>query len=251
MMKYDRKYISDEAVEKYDDARFALLMEGYSARLGEEYAEENRRLQEDDSFEFPLELDEKCMKAIDNAIARKKRRENMEKARKVARRLTMVAASFLVVIAISSVVLYNTVEAFRVVVSDYVIELFDVGDGSIVSVESNKNKEPDVVFPTWLPDGYEIVREMNEADVKIIRCSNGHNNITFTAHSDISMGSFTVDTENAIETYDIKLLNYNGIVVKKDQEIFLYWFEDNTAYQLWTDLLELETIILVAESCYK
>lgn len=251
MMKYDRKYISDEAVEKYDDARFALLMEGYSARLGEEYAEENRRLQEDDSFEFPLELDEKCLKAIDNAIARKKHHENMEKAKKVAKRLTVVAASFLLVIVLSTVVLYNTVEAFRVIISDYAIELLDVGDGSIVSVESNENNEPDIVFPTWLPEGYELERDKIGTGIAMLYFSNGQNMITFTAHSNVSVGGTTIDTENAIETYSIEIADYSGIVVKKAQECSLYWFEANTAYYIWTDSKELDVIIRVAESCYE
>jgi len=249
MMKYDRKYISDEAVEKYDDVRFALLMEGYSARLGEEYTEENRRLQEDDSFEFPLGLDEKCLKAIDRAIACKKRHENMEKAKKAAKRLTVVAASFLLVIVLSTVVLYNTVEAFRVIISDYAIELLDIGEGSIVSVEANE--EGKVVIPTWLPEGYEVVLDKREVDITMLRYSDGHNTITFTAHSDTSVGSFTVDTENAIDSYEIKILGHNGIVVKKELDISLYWFEGDIAYYLWADSEELEIIIRIAESCYK
>ncbi len=251
MMKYDRKYLSDDAVEKYDDARFALLMEGYSARLGEDYAEENLRLQEDRSLEFPSELDEKCMKAIDRAIARKNRRENMEKAKRVAKRLTVIAASFLVVIAVSSVVLYNTVEAFRVIVSDYAIELFNVGEGSIVSVESNEDRDNHKVAPTWLPEGYELVFERHEVAITMLRYSDGNNTIVFTAHPDMSMGNFTVDTENAVETCDIKILNHDGIAVKKDNEVFLYWFDENTAYNIWSDLMNLETITLIADSCYK
>lgn len=251
MMKYDRKYISDEAVEKYDDARFALLMEGYSARLGEEYTEENRRLQEDDSFELPSELDEKCLKAIDNAIASKKRHENMERAKKVARRLTVVAASFLIVIVLSTVALYSTVEAFRLSVVDYVINLLDIGEGSIVSVEANdNNKNRNEVVPTWLPDGYEKQLEISEVGVKMVKYSDKRNTITFTAHSNVLMGSAAIDTEGAIDTYDIKILNYNGVVVAKNQEVYLYWFEDNTAYQLWGDLMEPGTIIRMAESCY-
>lgn len=252
MMKYDRKYISDEAVEKYDDARFALLVEGYSARLGEKYVEENRQLKEDDSFEFPSELDEKCLKAIDSAIAHKRRHENMEKAKKVAKRLTVVAASFLLVIVLSSVVLYNTVEAFRLSVVDYVISLFDIGEGSIVSVEANEaDKSNTEVVPKWLPEGYELERDKSGVGVRMMQFTNGYNRITFTVHSDVSMGSFTVDTENAVETFDIKILNFNGIAVKKDHETFLYWFDADTAYHLWIDLVDLETIVRIAESCYK
>lgn len=251
MMKYDRKYISDEAVEKYDDARFALLMEGYSARLGEEYAEENRRLQEDDSFEFPAELDEKCLKAIDNAIARKKRRENVERAKKVARRLTVVAASFLIVIILSTVVLYSTVEAFRLSVVDYVIELLDIGEGSIVSVESNKDEENGLGHPTWVPEGYEVELDKNEVGVRMINYSNGQNMIVFTAHSDVSVGSAVVDTENALETCDVKIADHNGIAVKKAQDTSLYWFEADTLYYIWTDSQELDVIIRLAESCYE
>ncbi|MBQ8263488.1 MAG: DUF4367 domain-containing protein [Oscillospiraceae bacterium] len=252
MMKYDRKYVSDEAVEKYDDARFALLMEGYATRLGEDYVEENSRLREDDSFELPSGLDEKCMKAIDGAIARKKRRENIEKAKKAAKRITVAAASFLVVVVLSTVVLYNTVEAFRLSVVDYVIELFEVGEGSIVSVDSNDDKnEQNEVMPTWLPEGYEIVREMNQVNVKMIKYSNGDDTITFTAHSDVNMGSFVVDTENALETFNTKVLEYNGVAVIKAQEVFLYWFEENTTYYIRAGSEDFESIIKMAESCYE
>ncbi len=252
MMKYDRKYVSDEAVEKYDDARFALLMEGYATRLGEDYVEENSRLREDDSFELPSGLDEKCMKAIDGAIARKKRRENIEKAKKAAKRITVAAASFLVVVVLSTVVLYNTVEAFRLSVVDYVIELFEVGEGSIVSVDSHDDKnKPENVMPTWLPEGYVLEHDRDSAGIKLIRYSNGNNNIVFTIHSDVNMGSFTVDTENAVETYNIEIAGHNGIVVKQVKESAIYWFDSNTAYYIMTEAENLESIVKMAESCYE
>lgn len=250
MMKYDRKYVSDEAVEKYDDARFAMLMEGYSARLGEDYVEENRRLQEDESFELPSGLDEKCMKAIDSAIARKRRHENMEKAKKAAKRITVAAASFLVVIAVSSVVLFNTVEAFRVVVSDYAIELFDIGEGSLVSVEANDDKSNVVVSPTWIPDGYEKKIEISETAMKMIKYSNGNGTITFTAHSDSSVGNTAIDTENAIDTFDVRVADHNGVAVITEQDIIVYWFEGYTVYHVRSDVEELETITHIIESCY-
>ncbi len=250
-MKYDRKYVSDEAVEKYDDARFALLMEGYASRLGEDYVEENIRLQEDESFMLPSGLDEKCMKAIDSAIARKKCRENAEKAKRLAKRLTVVAASFLLVAVLSCVVLYNTVEAFRLSVVDYVIELFDVGDGSIVSVEPNSDESHALATPSWIPDGYEITLDKREVDMTMLRYSNGSNTILFTAHSDVNMGSFTIDTENAVEVLDIKISSYSGVAVKKSQEVLLYWFEANTAYYIRTEMKEFDSIIKMAESCYE
>lgn len=250
-MKYDRKYVSDEAVEKFDDARFALLMEAYSARLGEDYVEENARLQEDESFILPSGLDEKCMKAIDSAIARKKCRANMEKAKRVTKRLTVLAASFLLVIAVSSVVLYNTVEAFRVVISDYVIELFDVGDGSLVSVEPNNDKSHALVTPSWIPDGYELTLDKREVDMTMLRYSNGNNTILFTAHSDVSMGSIIVDTEDSIESYDTNIAGHKGIMVIKDKEVLLYWFDSNVVYFIGTSVDESDTIIHIAESCYE
>lgn len=251
MMKYDRKYVSDEAVEKYDDARFALLMEGYATRLGEDYVEENSRLREDESFELPSGLDEKCMKAIDGVIARKKRRENIEKAKMAAKRITVAAASFLVVVVLSTVVLYNTVEAFRVVVSDYVIELFEVGEGSLVSVEANEDKrKSENVMPTWLPEGYEMVREMNQVDMKTIKYSNGKDTITFSAHSDSCMGNTAIDTENAVDTFDVRVANHNGVAVITEQDVIVYWFEGYTAYHVRSNAEELETIIHVIESCY-
>ncbi len=249
-MKYDRKYVSDEAVEKYDDARFALLMEGYASRLGEDYVEENSRLQDDESFMLPSGLDEKCMKAIDSAIARKRRRENAEKAKKAAKRITVVAASFLVIIVLSSVVLFNTVEAFRLSVVDYVIELFEVGEGSIVSVESNNNNRNEVI-PTWIPDGYEITLDKREATITMLRYSNGQNFITFTAHSDVDMGSFTGDTENAIETNNTEIAGHNGVLVNRTTDSSIYWFDANTAYYIRAESNEAENIIRMAESCYK
>ena len=248
MMNYDRKYVSDEAVEKYDDARFAMLMEGYSARLGEDYVEENRRLQEDGDFDFPAGLDEKCLKAIDAAIAKKRCRENMEKAKRLAKRITVVAASFLVIVALSSVVLFNTVEAFRVVMSDYAIELFDVGEGSLVSVESNE--EDGVATPTWVPEGYEITLDKREVAITMLRYSNGEHTISFTAHPDATDGGMTIDTENAIDSYSIEFLDYKGIVVINYQDISLYWFESNAAYCIWSDSIDIDTIVKIAKSCY-
>jgi len=132
----------------------------------------------------------------------------------------------------------------------YVIELFDIGEGTIVSVEATDEKSRGEVAPTWLPDGYKLERDRREANLIMMYFSNGQNLITFTAHSDVSMGNYTIDTENANNTCSTKILDNDAILVEKGQEVYLYWFEDNTAYQLWGDIAGKETLVKIAKSCY-
>lgn len=249
MMKYDRKYISDEAAERYDDAHFALLMEGYSVRLGEEYLEENQRLQESGSFELPPELDARCLKAMDSAIAQKKRRENIEKTKKAARRITVAAASVLLVAVLSTVVLYNTVEAFRVKVVDYTINILDIGEGSIVSIKSNEENGSTAIVPTWLPEGYEVTKDRYDDTIRLTSYTNGNDIMRYSIND---IGTLAVDTEGSLNSYETSINNLNAIIVFKEDGITLYWFdfERNIQYGLWADNLDAETLMRIAESCY-
>lgn len=250
MKEFDRKYISEKALEKYDDACFAVLMEGYAAKLGEEYIEENERLRADESFEFPAGLDEKCLKAIDKTFARKRRSKTAAQVKNVARKAVLAAAAFLLVIGLSSTVLYHTVEAFRLKVVDYAIEFLDIGDGSIVSIKSNEQPENMEVFPSWLPDGYELVEDYAVGDVRTLKFSDGMETFRFTI---TKTGSVTIDTENVDELYETKVNGFESIITMKENEIACYWFDydKERAYILSACNVSSEILLKIAESCYE
>jgi len=245
---YDEKYVSEDAYEKYDDARFAMLMDGYVAMLGEEYAEENRRLQEDDSVVFPEELEEKCMRLINRTIAQKKRREGFDKALRAAKKLTVAAAVFLLVAVVSTAVLCNTVEAFRMIVVDYAIDVLDIGEGSFVSVQANEKDNREVV-PTWLPEGYEMINDVRDADARAIIYSDGEHILRYSRNM---AENFAVDTENAIDVINAKVNGYDAMITIKTDKTICCWFDYDSgyAYLLVSDNINADDLLLIAKSCY-
>lgn len=249
MNEFERSRISAENMEKYDDVCFAMLMDVYKDEMGEQYLEENLALRESSEAEYINELDGRYLKVIDSAIKKKKRGISRAKVLKFAKRAGNVAAGLFLVAVLSTTVLFSTVEAFRVSVVDYVIDTFQMGDGSLLSVKANEDENEGEVIPRWLPDGYEVVEKYDTADVRMVRYSDGINSIRFAA---TRIGGIIIDNENADIVSNTEICGYEAVIVTTANDIIIYWFnyEKDVSYQIWSDNIDVELIMAVAESCY-
>lgn len=249
MNEFENSRISAENMEKYDDVCFAMLMDVYKDEMGKQYLEENRALRESAEAEYIDGLDERYLKGIDVAIKKKKRKDSHAKVLKFAKRTVNVAAGLFIVSVLSVTVLFSTVEAFRLSVVDHVIDVFEIGDGAIISVKTNDEGNEDEVIPKWLPNGYELVKEFDTADVRMLRYSDGTGSIRFAVSK---IGGITIDSEKADIVDNTEVCGCEAVVVRIEDDTILFWFdyENDAAYQIWSDNLDVESLTKIAESCY-
>ena len=64
----------ERLLEEFDDAYFALLMEGVANKEGEQLIALNEMLQDNPEAEVPESVDKRCLETIDRHFAREQRR---------------------------------------------------------------------------------------------------------------------------------------------------------------------------------
>lgn len=237
----------ERLIENYEDAAFALLMDEMASQNGKRWNEENERLKQDPSFEYPEDLDRKCRTLIDKEFAKRKRQEA---GRTAVRVLSKVAIVFLVV-AVLFAVPFMTVSAFRATVMNFVIDTFDVGSSVYVDTESGgKNVVlPDSIFgaePQWIPEGF--VREEVESYHGIIYVDGEGRKIDF-CELGISTRS-KVDTEDADVIEKTKVNGFDALLICKGERVMLNWVdtERTVVCNLITDGIDRETTLKIAEN---
>ena len=77
----------ERLLEEFDDAYFALLMEGVANKEGEQLIALNEMLQDNPEAEVPESVDKRCLETIDRHFAKEQRRIGLRKAGKVLRSL--------------------------------------------------------------------------------------------------------------------------------------------------------------------
>ena len=75
----------ERLLEEFDDAYFALLMEGVANKEGEQLIALNEMLQDNPEAEVPESVDKRCLETIDRHFAKEQRRIGLRKAGKVLR----------------------------------------------------------------------------------------------------------------------------------------------------------------------
>lgn len=248
MSRSDFSSARPELLENLEEAYFAVLMDRFSQEEGERLLEENRRLCEDESFVYPEELDKKCLRIIKRAFAKQKRAKSLRGLRKVGN----VAAVFIAVVALCAALLFTTVEAFRNDVLNFVLAAFDYDAGTVVKAVAPQEVPFKPLPPTWVPEEYLLVEELNNGESYSAAYSNGDSNEIHFTQSKIT-STPVIDTEDAEETQDATINGCEAIIAVKDGQIILLWLDNENAsiFRITSENLDRNTLIKIAESCYK
>lgn len=153
----------DRLMEQYEDALFALLMEGVAEAEGEEALRLNEELNKDPNAEVPEAVRKRCEKTIRAAFAKKRHRTAR---RTVSRWLTKAA----VVAALSGLLFtaaFALSEDVRVATLNVLIEVMD--DRTMITFEGDSSEHAEntsKIIPgleyhynialEWLPEGFEL-----------------------------------------------------------------------------------------------
>lgn len=218
--------------EQYEDALFALLMEGVAESEGEEALRLNEELKKDPNAEVPKDVQKRCEKTIRSAFAQKQLRAT---GRTAARWLTKVAVvavlgglMFTAAFALSEDVRVATLNALIQVMDDRTQITFSDEQLGETKSETSLNSGSDLeeqfqeynIGLNWLPEGYvfesgNTVEEGGEDRVSFISPTDGLIEITITPYSLNSV--YNVNSENCTRQ-DITIQGYPAILLTVNEE---------------------------------
>ena len=233
-----------DVLEQAEDAYFEVLMRAYAERMGEEYLEESKRLNADPTFDYPEELDRKCLALIDRAG----KQESRVNLRRRLKRIANVAAIIIAVIALSGTVLFVSVEAFRSETINYLIRTFVRDEGTTARVTEASADEFGI---TWKPFGYRIESVKHGDSVERVFYSK-KDGPRFTLIRMFTNSSITIDTELSEADY-VEFLNIQAYYTEKDGNHSLTWSDSelNSVFTLESRELDMRELIDLGISFYE
>lgn len=214
----------ERLLEDFEDARFALLMEGVARKEGERLEALNKMLLENPEAAVPESLDRRCLEAIDRHFARERRRAGLRKTGKVLR-LAAVIMGISVLLFTSAFALS---EDFRVATMNLMLTVtekytqFDIREHNGTKAQKTRDSRAGFEYfqnidIQWLPEGFAYTEgeydwyagfEKETGEWIKILIYDGH-------------GSLNVDTENADRVENISINGNEGLCILKDDYIHI------------------------------
>ena len=262
--------------EQYEDALFALLMEGVAESEGEEALRLNEELKKDPNAEVPKDVQKRCEKTIRSAFAQKQLRAT---GRTAARWLTKVAVvavlgglMFTAAFALSEDVRVATLNALIQVMDDrteitFEGEVFRETSADVTSEAENEMNAQYNIAIDWLPSGYEFQQgQSNDTTDEVLFLSpvNGSIRITYTLYD--SSTTYNVNTEGCtqkeviIQGHPASLYITNQDVLQKRfvdipniwSYMTIYWIDDinNAIVEISATNLTEDEIIQLANGVH-
>lgn len=245
----------ERLLEEFDDAYFALLMEGVARKEGEQLEALNEMLQDNPEAAVPERVDKRCLETIDRHFARERRRIGLRKTGKVLR-LAAVIMGISVLLFTSAFALS---EDFRVATLNLMLTVtekytqFDIknSDGNSVQASPKGNQVASAYFQNaeigWMPEGFECTEsiineyakfENEQGDFFFIQIIPGY-------------AKLKVDTEDPDSVENISINGNEGLCIVKYQEveIMLADLENNLYIEVGTSSgLSVEDAKKIAEN---
>ena len=179
----------EQLCEQYEDALFALMIDGLIVRKGTAWLEENERIKNDPSFDIPEHAANRCL----NTIRKYFSAQSAHNARKTTARILqrVAAVGFIAALLFTAALAVST--KFRVNVLNFTMDVF--GDRAVFYSNTTEGLLPDVTAG-WLPEGYKLADYASDSkDVKAVYQTPDGKEILIHIYG--SNRTNVVDTENA------------------------------------------------------
>lgn len=195
--------------EQYEDALFALLMEGVAESEGEEALRLNEELKQDPNAEVPEAVRKRCEKTIRAAFAQRQLRAAGRTAARWLTKAAVVAAlgglMFTAAFALSEDVRVATLNALIQVMDDRTQITFEgepAGENpaDVAPKAGNDINAQYNIAIDWLPSGYEFQQgQSNDTTDEVLYVSSvdGSIRITYTLYN--SSTTYNVNTEGCTQ----------------------------------------------------
>jgi len=240
--------------ENYEDALFALLITEVAEEEGRLYLEENDKLNQDTSAEFPETLDKKCHRVIKHEYLRNNRRKVLRIARRVVNKVAVVALISLLLFTTA----YALVPEFRVRTLNMLIEITDIatlltinGDAGNITSEEPKSEFFGYVLPNT-PDGFIIADQGSDSRSVWITYKNDEGAVITINICGSFTSVYAVDTEDADNVEQIEIHGYEGLLIEKLNRVHIVWGDiDKGKYINVTCInLDKDTVLSLANSMH-
>ncbi|MBQ6431192.1 MAG: DUF4367 domain-containing protein [Oscillospiraceae bacterium] len=246
----DKNRNSEALYDRFADAAAALVMDQYVAALADRYAAEDAA-----SVEVGGALDQRCRKSIKKG----ERKRLWERIGKRTLRVARVAVITFLILCGTFVVLFSTVEAFRVPVINFFINQTDkyleLTDQDVVFNDIdpyylNPSDVGEDLLEGLLPDGYvpALYDESGQGD-QTIMYKNLQNEEEFVFYNYYPMtGTLHVDTEDAV-VENITIYGYEAILIQKHGYQLVWYYDGGAPLQILSATsLSREEVIALAEA---
>jgi hypothetical protein len=229
---------------KVIEAYYGYIGEIYVDSIVDELQEKNEEIKD---TSFPEKLDA----WVEEYIRKEEKKEKKIKLVKNIKKQSKRAAIILLIIIAGISTLIFTVEAIRVRVFNYFIERNERYT-EIKVEEENNIKTPELDWenyyqPTYMPEGYFLENEEGIGSIKVLKYTNGENEILFTQANNGT--DFQLDTEDAT-TENIKISGNEGFLTIKEDRSMIFWHNEEKSFTI-TGNIKKEEIIKIAESIEK
>ncbi len=233
----------------FNDEYGEILLRKAAILLSEEDKKIYDKLRDDETIVNPNQ--EELDKQIFGMIKEYEKKEKREQKQRLIKKFTLRAAVLIAVIMVGFTVTFNTVEAFKITVLNFIMEQKE--KFSLLSL--SENNKPDVptelngkYFPHYLPGGYEIKNAfVTDMGVEISYINKNEEIINYSYFGiDVATG---IDTENRKEI-SVSINGLNGSMFSKNEHRTLVFKSDDYIFIIEGDIAQ-EEIIKIAESIKK
>lgn len=208
--------------EQYEDALFALLMDGVAVSEGEKALDEHERLRDDPDAAVPELVERRCIKTISKHCSAQTRHATGRVAARVLNKVAVVAAA----VALTFTVAFAASDTFRVNTLNLVIEVF--GDRTKLqfgAVEVEKEEQGHLIKANWLPEGFALEsQDSNSKSVWSVYTSLVGGEIKIQLY-DGDGSTLSIDTENATVN-DIMVQGCGAKITIKDDIVQIFWADE-------------------------
>lgn len=236
--------------ENYEDALFAMWMNDFAQRRGEQFLEENERLKNDPEAAVPETLQRKNL----NLIYRELRRNSQHFAfKKIGKAALQFAAAVAIMAALFSVA-YALSPEFRAGTLNVLMQLDEKAASFQLVDDESASPEVSALMPNvtvgWLPEGYVKSAPAYDRLQTTIDCTNTNGDLirvrVFTERQTL----YTLDVEDADLCKDIMIQGRSALLVYKDGSYRISWADETsgTYIHVSSDVVDESTLTQVAES---
>lgn len=239
----------EQLQDNYEDALFAIWMDDFAKRRGEELLKENERLQNDPAAAVPEHIRRRNLELIARELRKNAHTITLRTICRVALRFV---AAMLILVALFGCA-YAVSPEFRAGTLNLLMNL-DEKAASFQLVDDHSAVETPALTPNvavgWLPEGYvrstpaydrlQTTIDYTNADGDLIRVR------VFTEYQTI----YSLDVEDSASCEEIIIHGTSALLVEKDNLLRIMWADQqtNTYILVYSSCVDADTLLQIAES---
>lgn len=236
--------------ENYEDALFAMWMNDFAQRRGEQFLEENERLQNDPEAAVPEKLQRKNL----NLIYRELRQNSQHFVFKRVGKTAMHFAAAVAIMAALFGAAYALSPEFRASTLNVLMQLDERAASFQLVEDESAAPEMPALMPNvtvgWLPEGYGTLAPVQDRLQTTVDCTNANGDLIRVRVQTEAQTNYMFDIEDADSCTEISIQGVPALSIEKDGVLRIIWADNhsNTYIFVHSASADIDTLTRVAES---